>query len=114
LEHHAVCADVEIAAVWIAGDDAVGGAGVTAAIERPVARNRQLCQVDLVAGQGILKETGVVGFDFRGIIRFSIILHAANQFHGRYRAVLPALEQCAECSGLKYSTVTVPCTGSLA
>jgi len=50
LEHHAVCADVEIAAVRIAGDNAVGGAGITAAIERPVARNRQLGQVDLVAG----------------------------------------------------------------
>ena len=49
LLHHPVSTDVEVAGIRIARDHSVAGAGVASAIKWPVARDRQLIEIDVIA-----------------------------------------------------------------
>src|SRR5262249_15005158 len=54
LDHLAIRPDVEPSAVGIARDDGIAGPDVLAAVSRPVARRREVANVDLVVAQVVL------------------------------------------------------------
>ena len=55
LLHHPVSADVQITGIGIAGNHAIRSARIASAIERPVHRDRELVEIDIVAQQSILE-----------------------------------------------------------
>ena len=87
LHHHPIGADVQITAVRIPGNDAVRRSGVAAAVQRPVLRDRQLVQVDLVSSQGVLIKAGFRRGNFaRQRTVFELVFDPTNQFdYGRVR-----------------------------
>src|SRR5665811_914081 len=93
LHHHPVGADVEIAAVGIAGDHRIAGTGITAAIERPVPRDRQQVQVNIFSSDGVLVDRGLVSsYLMRRQTPLELVLYSSDQFDGR--RVRRLLERC--------------------
>ena len=84
LLHHPIGTDVEVAGIGIARDHCVAGAGIASAVERPVPRDRQLIEIDIVTDRAVLVDWRLLGWDLtRRDASLELVLSAMDKLHFR-------------------------------
>jgi hypothetical protein len=84
LQHHAIGADIEIIRVGIARDHRIRRARIAATIARPMFRDRQEIEIDVITEHRIFIDAGFGRRDFlRGNARAQLVLGAADEFDRR-------------------------------